>query len=175
MSKIIFYADKNFKGHSYECDTDCPDLHTHLNRCNSIKVESGYWVLYERPGFSGYQYVLTKGEYPEYQRWMGFNDTICSCRAILYGKDMTFRARIYVRPCFQGQMMEFSDDCKSVQDKFRSHSVCSCNILEGYWIFYEHSNYRGRQYFMRPGEYRSFTDWGAPCAVVGSFRRLTDS
>lgn len=78
--QIIFYEDKNFQGRSYECGTDCPDMHPHFSRCNSIRVESGCWVLYERPNYSGFQYVLTRGEYPEYQRWMGYNDTIRSCR-----------------------------------------------------------------------------------------------
>lgn len=83
-TQIIFYEDRNFQGHSYECDTDCPDMHPHFSRCNSIKVESGCWVLYEKPNYTGYQYVLTRGEYPDYQRWMGYNDTIRSCRTFSY-------------------------------------------------------------------------------------------
>ncbi|KAF3843555.1 hypothetical protein F7725_002404 [Dissostichus mawsoni] len=83
-SKITFYEDRNFQGRSHECDTDCPDMHPHFSRCNSIKVESGCWVLYEKPNYTGYQYVLTRGEYPDYQRWMGFNDTIRSCRTFSY-------------------------------------------------------------------------------------------
>lgn len=71
-------------------------------------------------------------------------------------------------------MMEFSDDCDSVKDHFHSHDIYSCNVMDGYWTLYEHSNYRGRQYFMRPGEYRKFSDWGATCATTGSFRRVTD-
>uniref|UniRef100_A0A667XL31 Gamma-crystallin M2-like n=1 Tax=Myripristis murdjan TaxID=586833 RepID=A0A667XL31_9TELE len=173
-SKIIFYEDKNFQGRSYECDTDCPDMHPHFSRCNSIRVESGCWVLYERPNYAGYQYVLTRGEYPEYQRWMGYNDTIRSCRTFSYTSGGPYRMRIYERPDFQGQMMEFSDDCESVQERFRSRDIYSCNVMDGYWTLYEHPNYRGRQYFMRPGEYRKFSDWGATCATTGSFRRITD-
>ena len=30
----------------------------------------------------GYQYVLTRGEYPEYQRWMGLNDRLSSCKMV---------------------------------------------------------------------------------------------
>ncbi|XP_036396425.1 gamma-crystallin M2-like [Megalops cyprinoides] len=174
MSKIIFYEDKNFQGRSYECNTDCADMQSHFSRCNSIRVESGCWVLYERPNYMGYQYVLTRGEYPEYQRWMGYNDCICSCRTFSYTTDGAYRIRIYERPDFQGQMMEFSDDCESVHDRFRYRDIHSCNIIDGYWTFYEHPNYRGRQYFMRPGEYRKFSDWGATCATIGSFRRVTE-
>lgn len=82
--QIIFYEDKNFQGRSYECETDCPDMQSHFARCNSIRVDSGCWVLYEKPNYTGYQYVLTRGEYPEYQHWMGYNDSIRSCRTFTY-------------------------------------------------------------------------------------------
>lgn len=80
--QIIFYEDRNFQGRSYECSSDCADLYSHFSRCNSIQVESGYWMVYERPNFIGYQYFLPKGEYADYQRWMGFNDCVRSCRMI---------------------------------------------------------------------------------------------
>lgn len=80
--QIIFYEDKNFKGRRYECDSDCSDFHTYLSRCNSIHVESGIWVVYERPNYMGYQYVVTRGEYPEFVRWMGLNDRLSSCKMI---------------------------------------------------------------------------------------------
>lgn len=80
--QIIFYEDKNFQGRYYECDNDFSDLHRYLNHCNSIRVEGGYWVIYERPNYMGYQYVLSPGEYPEYQCWLGNNDNVRSCRII---------------------------------------------------------------------------------------------
>lgn len=82
MFQITFYEDKNFLGRRYECDSDCPDFHTYLSRCNSIRVEGGTWVAYERPDFSGNMYVLTQGEYPDYHHWMGLNDRLGSCRAV---------------------------------------------------------------------------------------------
>lgn len=39
-------------------------------------------MVYERPNYMGYQYVVKRGEYPEYQRWMGVNDRISSCKMI---------------------------------------------------------------------------------------------
>lgn len=82
--QIFFYEDKNFQGRYFECSSDCPELSSHFSRCNSIRVESGAWVIYERPQYMGYQYILSKGEYPNYQSWNGFNDTIRSCRFIRY-------------------------------------------------------------------------------------------
>lgn len=80
--QIIFYEDRNFQGRNYECSTDCPEMQSFFSRCNSIKVDSGCWVAYEKPNYSGYQYMLHKGEYPDYQRWAGFNDCIRSCRMV---------------------------------------------------------------------------------------------
>ncbi|XP_067843985.1 gamma-crystallin M2 isoform X2 [Heptranchias perlo] len=174
MGKIIFYEDRNFQGRHYECSTDCADLHSYFSRCNSIRVESDCWVVYEKPNYMGYQYVLSRGEYPDYQRWMGFNDSIRSCRTYPYSSGGSYRMKIYERPDFGGQMMEFTDDCPSVHDRFRYRDIHSCHVMDGYWTFYEHPNYRGRQYFMRPGEYKRFSDWGATCPTIGSFRRVMD-
>ncbi|CAJ0919026.1 unnamed protein product [Ranitomeya imitator] len=82
MGKIIFYEDRNFQGRSYECSSDCSDLNSYFSRCNSIRVENGNWMLYERPNFTGHQYFLRRGEYPDFQQWMGLNDSIRSCRII---------------------------------------------------------------------------------------------
>lgn len=80
--QIIFYEDRNFQGCSYECSTECSELHSYFSRCNSIRVESGDWVVYERPNYMGYQYLLRSGDYPDHQRWMGFNDCVRSCHMI---------------------------------------------------------------------------------------------
>uniref|UniRef100_A0A4W3JII4 Gamma-crystallin M2-like n=1 Tax=Callorhinchus milii TaxID=7868 RepID=A0A4W3JII4_CALMI len=171
---IIFYEDRNFQGRHYECSSDSADLQSYFSRCNSIRVESDFWVLYERPNYRGYQYVLTRGEYPDYQRWMGYNDSIRSCRTYPYYRGGSYRMRVYERPDFGGQMMEFMDDCPSVYDRFRYRDIHSCNVMDGYWIMYDQPNYRGRQYFMRPGEYRRFSDWGSSSSTIGSFRRMRD-
>ncbi|XP_012607527.1 gamma-crystallin B [Microcebus murinus] len=173
MGKITFYEDRSFQGRCYECNSDCPNLQPFFSRCNSIRVDSGSWMLYERPNYQGHQYFLRRGEYPDYQQWMGLSDTIRSCRLIPQHSG-THRMRIYEREDFRGQMSEITEDCLSLQDHFRLTEVQSLNVLEGCWILYEMPNYRGRQYLLRPGEYRRYLDWGATSAKVGSFRRVMD-
>ncbi|CAG5865177.1 unnamed protein product [Menidia menidia] len=168
--QIIFYEDKNFQGRSYECSNDCSDLHSYFSRCNSIRVESGCFMIYERPNFMGHQYFMRRGEYADYQRWMGFSSCIRSCRMIPAYRG-SYRLRIYEKPDFSGHMMEFLDDCPCVSDRFHHRHVYSCNVMSGYWVFYEYPNFRGRQYFLRAGEYRRYRDWCATCAIIGSFRR----
>lgn len=80
--QIIFYEDRNFQGRHHECMSDCADLHPYFNRCNSVRVESGCFMVYERPQYLGHQYFLRRGEYSDNQRLIGINDCIRSCRMI---------------------------------------------------------------------------------------------
>ena len=80
--QITFYEDRGFQGRCYECSSDCPNLQPYFSRCNSIRVDSGCWMLYERPNYQGHQYFLRRGDYPDYQQWMGLNDSVRSCRLI---------------------------------------------------------------------------------------------
>ncbi|KAM9286942.1 LOW QUALITY PROTEIN: gamma-crystallin M1-1-like [Morus bassanus] len=77
MAMIAFFEDRSFEGCSCEATTDQPDLCVCLNCCDSVKVETGCWIIYEHPNYIGH-YFLRKGEYPDYQHWMDFNDFIRS-------------------------------------------------------------------------------------------------
>lgn len=91
--QIIFYEDKSYQGRRYECDSNCADFHSYLSRCNSARVESGTWVIYERPNYAGYQYILKRGEYPDYQSWNGLNDRVSSCKIIRFVVSLPTRRR----------------------------------------------------------------------------------
>lgn len=82
--QIIFFEDRNFQGRSYETSSDCPELTSYLSRCNSCRVESGLFMVYEKPNFVGHQMLVRRGEYPDNQRLMGMtmSDCIRSCRMI---------------------------------------------------------------------------------------------
>ncbi|KAF0038959.1 hypothetical protein F2P81_009443 [Scophthalmus maximus] len=84
------------------------------------------------------------------------------------------RIRIYERPDFGGQMMEFSEDLPNLLDRWRYRDIQSAHVHDGVWIFYEHPNYRGRQYLLEKGEYRRYAEWGALHPSVGSIRRVVD-
>uniref|UniRef100_A0A671YU18 Gamma-crystallin M2-like n=1 Tax=Sparus aurata TaxID=8175 RepID=A0A671YU18_SPAAU len=172
--QIVFFEDKNFQGQCYECSADCADLRTFFSRCNSIKVESGCWVLYERPNFTGYQYILSPGDYPDHQKWNGFNDSIKSCRSIknVYGK--SWKIRFYDKQDFGGQVAECFEDCPSVYDALKFQEFHSCVVMDGAWVLYEQPNYQGHQYFLERGEYPNYTDWGATSPAVGSFRMIKE-
>ncbi|KAG5214007.1 hypothetical protein R6Z07M_003151 [Ovis aries] len=169
---ITFYEDRGFQGRHYECSSDHSNLQPYFSRCNSIRVDSGCWMIYEQPNFQGPQYFLRRGDYPDYQQWMGLSDSVRSCRLIPHTS--SHRLRIYEREDYRGQMVEITEDCSSLHERFHFSEIHSFNVLEGWWVLYEMPNYRGRQYLLRPGDYRRYHEWGAVDARVGSLRRAVD-
>ncbi|XP_018594662.1 gamma-crystallin M3-like [Scleropages formosus] len=176
MGRIIFYEDRNFQGRSYETSSDCVDLSSYLSRCSSTRVESGCFMVYERPNFMGTQMLLRRGEYPDNQRMMGtsMSDCVKSCRMVPMHRG-PFSMRIYERENFGGQMHELTEDCESIQDRFRMSNCQSCHVMDGHWLLYEQPHYRGRMMYLRPGEYRSFRDMGMESMKFNSIRRILDS
>ncbi|XP_041936539.1 gamma-crystallin M3-like isoform X1 [Alosa sapidissima] len=174
VGAIIFYEDRNFQGRSYECSSDCPELSPYLSRCNSCKVESGCFMVYDHPNFMGQQYFVRRGEYSDYQR-MGMSDSIKSCRLIPQHRG-SYRMRMYERENFGGQMHELMEDCESIQERYRMSDMQSCNVLDGHWLMYEQPHYRGKMMYLRPGEYRNWRDMGmSSMNRVSSMRRIMDS
>ncbi|XP_070782398.1 uncharacterized protein [Enoplosus armatus] len=174
MSKIIFYEERNFKGRSYECMSDCADMSSYLNRCHSCRVERGCFMVYDRSNFMGNQYFMRRGEYADYMSMMGMSDCIKSCRMIPMHRG-SYRMRIFERENFQGQMHEMMEDCDNVMDRYNMSNFMSCNVMDGHWLMYEQPHFRGRMMYMRPGEYRSFMSMGMSNMRFMSMRRIMDS
>ncbi|XP_047456100.1 gamma-crystallin S-1-like [Mugil cephalus] len=173
MGKIIFYEERNFRGRYYECMSDCADLHSMFDRCRSIRVESGMFMIYDRPGYMGNQFFMRRGEYADYMSMTSMNDCVRSCRMIPT-HDSRFRMRLYEHFDMGGEMMELTDDCPNLMDRFRISHFNSCNVMDGHWLLYEHPNYRGHHYYLRPGRYRTFSEWSGSSSRIGSLRRLMD-
>ncbi|KAK2905091.1 hypothetical protein QQF64_033315 [Cirrhinus molitorella] len=170
--EVIFYEDRNFQGRSYECMGDCGDFSSYMSRCHSCRVESGCWMMYDRPNYMGNQYFFRRGDYADYMSMFGMNECIRSCRMIPMYRG-SYRMRIYERENFMGQMYEMMDDCDSTMDRYRMSHCQSCHIMDGHWLFYEQPHYRGRMWYFRPGEYRSFSNMGGMRFM--SMRRIMDS
>ncbi|XP_068446980.1 gamma-crystallin M3-like [Clinocottus analis] len=183
MGRIILYEERNFQGRSYDCSSDCSDIHTHLTRCNSCRVENGCFVAYDHPNFMGNQVFLKRGEYSDFQRTgsmmgmmgMAMMDTVRSCRLIPMHRGQ-FRMKIYERENYGGQMHELMDDCESLQDRYLMSDCQSSSVMDGHWLMFEQPNYKGRMMYVRPGEYRNLRETGASSMTrISSIRRITDN
>ena len=80
--QVTFYEDRNFQGRSYECMSDCSDFSSYLSRCHSCRVESGCFMVYDRPNYMGNQYFMRRGDYSDYMSMWGWSGGIRSCRMI---------------------------------------------------------------------------------------------
>lgn len=80
--QITFYEERGFQGRRFECSSDQANLQPHLSRCSSVRVDSGCWMLYERPDYQGAQCFLRRGDYPDPQQWLGLSEGVRSCRLI---------------------------------------------------------------------------------------------
>jgi hypothetical protein len=85
--------------------------------------------------------------------------------------------RIYERENFGGQMHEMMDDCENMMDRYRMSDCQSCNVMDGHWLMYEQPNYRGRQMYLKPGEYRNLSNMEESMGNMRwqSMRRIMDS
>ncbi|XP_061696256.1 gamma-crystallin M3-like [Syngnathoides biaculeatus] len=181
MGRIIFFEEKNFQGRSYECSSDCSDIHLHLSRCSSCRVENGCFVLYDRSNFIGNQVFLRRGEYSDLMRvgtMTGVGavmmDTVRSCRLIPMHRGQ-FRVKIYELENFGGQMQELLEDVESLQDRLYMSDCQSCNVLEGHWLLFEQPNFRGRVIYVKPGEHRSLRESGLSSVMkISSIKRIMD-
>ncbi|XP_059783363.1 gamma-crystallin A-like [Balaenoptera ricei] len=172
MGKITIYKDRGFQGRHYECSSDHSNLQPCFSRCNSVRVDSGCWMLYEQPNYSGSQYFLRRGDYPDYQQWMGCNDSVRPCHTIPYTS--SHRIKLYERHGYGGLVSKLMGDCSCMQDRFQLNELHSLHMLEGWWVLYEMPNYQGWQYLLRPGDYRNYHDRGGLDVKVGSLRCVID-
>ena len=57
-------------------------MSSYISRCHSCRVESGCFMVYDRPNYMGNQYFIRRGEYADYMSMWGMNSWIKSCRMI---------------------------------------------------------------------------------------------
>lgn len=145
LFQIVFYEGRCFTGRKLECFGDCDNFQDRgfLNRVNSIRVESGAWILYDHPDFKGQQYIVERGEYPQFQRWNSHNDHMSSCKSIRMVRTkqgqqslkpfntvlIYFSCRSFVTKCRQGKSLHLNGNIFSLQhgEHYRIELFDGCN------------------------------------------------
>ncbi|NXL47071.1 CRBG1 protein, partial [Podilymbus podiceps] len=167
--KVQLFSEPEFKGNCqiFEKDTRCIDSFA----VKSSKILDGSCIVYDQEEFSGNQYVLEEGIYPDLAA-MG-----CSPQAVL--KSLRIINIELSEPCialfekvgFQGKKIEFSTEIVNLQFLGYNPRIASVQVLGGIWIIYEHSNYRGRQMLLSPNEIPDWYKESGYCQI-GSLRPL---
>ncbi|NWW87845.1 CRBG1 protein, partial [Rhynochetos jubatus] len=167
--QVQLFSEPEFKGNCQvlEKNTRCIDSFV----VKSSKILDGSCVVYDQEEFSGNQYVLEEGIYPDLMA-MG-----CSPQAVL--KSLRIINIELSEPCialfekvgFQGKKIEFSTEIFNLRFLGYNPRIASVQVLGGIWILYEHSSYRGRQMLLSPNE---VPDWYevSGCDQIGSLRPL---
>ncbi|XP_051526428.1 beta/gamma crystallin domain-containing protein 1-like [Myxocyprinus asiaticus] len=154
-NEVLLYSKANFQGTCRVCHQNQGCLPENLI-VKSCRVVGGSWVLYERDRFTGGQYVLSEGYYP--------NLTSMGCQPDCYIRSvkavpMTFSVpsiSLFGRECFEGREVTFDMQVPSMQEEGFNTQYLSVRVNSGCWVLCEHSNYRGRQFLLEPIE---ITNW----------------
>ncbi|XP_056322991.1 beta/gamma crystallin domain-containing protein 3 isoform X2 [Danio aesculapii] len=160
---IRLYTELQYGGESREFISSAADCGAaHLL---SLRVIRGSWLLFEDYGFSGNQYILTEGLYPDL--------TSCGCPATAI-RSLKPIPHSFSEPC----VSVFSlSGFEGLQETWRSaventHFISqSVRVTGGQWVAYEFPLFRGRQVLLGPGEcaeWAEISGWG----TLGSIRPL---
>uniref|UniRef100_A0A3B3ZUW1 Beta/gamma crystallin 'Greek key' domain-containing protein n=1 Tax=Periophthalmus magnuspinnatus TaxID=409849 RepID=A0A3B3ZUW1_9GOBI len=180
---VTVFEQEHFQGKCMEFTSECCNIHDcGFDNIRSIRVESGAWVGYEHHHFEGQQFVLERGEYPNWESYTGnlsyHTEWFKSFRPI-YCSHHSSRMMIYERENFMGRCTELCDDYPSLQAMgwFRPE-VGSMHVQCGAFVCYEYPGYRGQQYIMEcekhSGDYQHWRNWGSHCQTpkIQSIRRI---
>ncbi|XP_036210273.1 beta-crystallin A4 [Myotis myotis] len=167
--KIVVWDQEGFQGQRQELAAQCPGvLELGFETLRSLKVLSGAWVGFERPGFQGQQYVLERGEYPCWGAWSGNTaypaERLTSFRPVACANHRDSRLTIFEQENFLGRKGELSDGYPSLQalgwdgKEVGSFHVSASQPL---WVCCQFPGYR-------------FREWGphAQTPQVQSVRRI---
>ncbi|XP_060689515.1 uncharacterized protein LOC132821040 isoform X2 [Hemiscyllium ocellatum] len=159
----------DFQGESVEFVTEIPSLPS--SQLNSFKVLRGCWVLYDGKDYSGHQYVLEEGHYPDLDS-LGCLSTnlIQSLKPIRYDFSMP-SISLFSLYSFEGQELILTEGINCWKDKGYYQMPKSVKVNSGIWIAYEHANFRGRQFLLESTEITNWNEFSEG-RTIGSIRLL---
>uniref|UniRef100_A0A2R9AHZ4 Crystallin beta-gamma domain containing 1 n=1 Tax=Pan paniscus TaxID=9597 RepID=A0A2R9AHZ4_PANPA len=185
--KVVVYEKPFFEGKCVELETEmCSfvmeggeteeatgDDHMPFTSVGSMKVLRGIWVAYEKPGFTGHQYLLEEGEYRDWKAWGGYNGELQSLRPIL-GDFSNAHMIMYSEKNFgsKGSSIDVLGIVANLKETGYGVKTQSINVLSGVWVAYENPDFTGEQYILDKGFYTSFEDWGGKNCKISSVQPI---
>ncbi|XP_041067938.1 uncharacterized protein LOC121290944 isoform X2 [Carcharodon carcharias] len=163
------YNGINFQGESVEFVTEIPSLPS--LQPNSFKVLHGRWVLYDEKDYSGCQYVLEEGQYPDLDSLGCLSaKPIQSLKPIRNDFSMP-SISLFSLYSFEGLELNLTGGTSCWKDKDYYNIPKSIKVKGGIWIAYEHANFRGNQLLLECTEianWNKFSGW----ETIGSVHPL---
>uniref|UniRef100_A0A5F9CHA0 Crystallin beta-gamma domain containing 1 n=1 Tax=Oryctolagus cuniculus TaxID=9986 RepID=A0A5F9CHA0_RABIT len=188
LKMVVIYEKPFFEGKCVELETDMCSLSVEggetgetagdaclpLSSVGSMKVLRGIWVAYEKPGFTGHQYLLEEGEYKDWQDWGGYSGELQSLRPIL-GDFSNAHMIMYSEKNFgsKGSSIDVLGIVANLKETGYGVKTQSINVLSGVWVAYENPDFTGEQYILDKGLYTTFEDWGGKNCKISSVQPIS--
>uniref|UniRef100_A0A4W3HRI4 Beta/gamma crystallin 'Greek key' domain-containing protein n=1 Tax=Callorhinchus milii TaxID=7868 RepID=A0A4W3HRI4_CALMI len=167
---IVFFSETEFQGTTHVFEKDTVQFMDEFSP-KSCKVLSGNWVVYDGEDFTGKQYVLEEGMYPNLITMGCATDThIKSSKTVGFNFTQS-NIELFERTDFKGKKIELHSEALNLALFGYNTHIFSVQVNGGTWIAYEFSNYRGCQILLQPGDipnWHEFTGWHR----IGSVRPL---
>ncbi|XP_068126739.1 very large A-kinase anchor protein isoform X2 [Hyperolius riggenbachi] len=160
--------------------TEVPSLENLVDkRPRSLTVNSGVWLAYSEPQYSGTVSVLEEGcSLPQIQE--------CGVKSTRPLKMGGLKVQIpndpkiilYEKPHLEGRWREIAEHVPGVggllcDGEDEPHlQVGSLRVVGGIWVGYEKERYKGHQYLLEEGEYEDWQAWGGYSSDLQSIRYL---
>ncbi|TKC52599.1 hypothetical protein EI555_018048 [Monodon monoceros] len=182
--KVVIYEKPFFEGKCMELEKEVCNFimeggettgneHLPLTSVGSMKVLRGIWVAYEKPGFTGHQYLLEEGEYKDWNDWGGYSGELQSLRPVL-GDFSNAHMIMYNEKNFgsKGSSIDVLGIVANLKETGYGVKTQSVNVLSGVWAAYENPDFTGEQYILEKGFYTSFEDWGGKNCKISSVQPI---
>ncbi|XP_032877822.1 beta/gamma crystallin domain-containing protein 1 [Amblyraja radiata] len=137
----------------------------------SFEVLAGSWVAYGAENFTGNQYILEEGTWPDLT---AIGCTADACIKSVRAVNLCFSTpgiTLFARENFEGKRIEVVSELLNLKLEGYDTRVLSVKVNGGTWVAYECSNYRGRQFLLQPSQIPNWhqqTGWHR----IGSLRPL---
>ncbi|KTF78143.1 hypothetical protein cypCar_00035472 [Cyprinus carpio] len=158
------YSQTRFCGQSREFESGVPDCG--VPGVASLRVIRGSWLLFDEERYSGNQYILGEGHYPDLTSCGCTSTAIKSLKPIPYSFAEP-SVSLFSLSGFEGLEDSLCSDAENMSHFF----IQSLRVHSGLWVAYEYALFKGRQMLLQQGGYPVWAEHSG-WDTIGSLKPL---
>uniref|UniRef100_A0A671P9Y9 Beta/gamma crystallin 'Greek key' domain-containing protein n=1 Tax=Sinocyclocheilus anshuiensis TaxID=1608454 RepID=A0A671P9Y9_9TELE len=164
IHRLRVYSQTRYSGQSREFESGVPDCG--VPGVASLRVIRGRWLLFDEECYSGNQYILGEGHYPDLTSCGCTSTAIKSLKPIPYSLAEP-SVSLFSLSGFEGLEDRWCSDAENMSHFF----LQSVRVHSGLWVAYEYARFKGRQMLLQPGGYPVWTEHSG-WDTIGSLKPL---